>query len=39
MILNLTENLRNELKIPLGRLVLENDSEQEEIIKKRMLIP
>ena len=34
MILNLTENLRNELKIPLGRLVLENDSEQEEIIKK-----
>ncbi len=34
MILNLTENLRSELKIPLGRLVLENDSEQEEIIKK-----
>ena len=34
MILNLTENLRSELKAPLGRLVLETDSEQEEIIKK-----
>ena len=34
MILNLTENLRSELKAPLGRLVLETDSEQEVIIKK-----
>jgi hypothetical protein len=34
VILNLTENLRSELKAPLGRLVLETDSEQEEIIKK-----
>ena len=34
MILNLTENLRSELKAPLGRLVLETDSEQQEIIKK-----
>ena len=32
--MNLPENLRTELKTPLGRLVLENDSEQEEIIKE-----
>jgi len=30
----LPENLRTELKTPLGRLVLESDSEQEEIIKE-----
>ena len=33
MILNLTENLRSELKAPLGRLVLETDSEQDDIIQ------
>jgi hypothetical protein len=32
--LNLTENLRSKLKTPLGRLVLETDSDQLEIIKK-----
>ena len=30
----LPENLRTELKTPLGRLFLESDSEQEEIIKE-----
>ena len=30
----LPENLRTELKTPLGRLVLESDSEQEEILKE-----